>query len=75
MAMTAKVYAKKVEYQIGPECMGLAKQSVAAHAEIEVTPIGAKVTSKKTSKTVLVPWGNIKACELMPTPKSDEAKE
>ena len=35
-------------------------------AEIEVLPIGAKITSKKTKRVIVIPWANIKGAELFP---------
>lgn len=37
-------------------------------AEMEATPLGVMIVSKKTKRRILVPWANVKGCELMPEP-------
>lgn len=61
-----KVLAKTVQLYAGLDLIG-SKMSVSYKtAELEVTPLGVKMHSKKTKRNVLIPWTNIKGCELMP---------
>lgn len=61
-----KVLVQTLHLYAALELMG-AKSSVQAKgSEMEVTPIGVKVTSRKNGRVILVPWSNIKGCELMP---------
>jgi hypothetical protein len=65
-----KVLAKVVQFYKGVELMGSVFTVNHTRAEIEVTPIGVKITSKKVNKQgitrcVLVPWANVVACELL----------
>lgn len=71
----AKVLVKELHMHQGLDLIG-AKTSVSARlGEIEATPLGAKVTSKKTGRVILIPWANVKGCELLPMPKEKEPKE
>jgi hypothetical protein len=61
-----KVLAKVVQLYAGLDLIG-SKQSVThKDAEMEVTPVGLKMTSKKSNKIILLPWANIKGLELLP---------
>ena len=62
-----EVLAKVVHLYAGLDLIG--SQSTVNHknARLEVTPIGVKMTSKKTNRIVLLPWSNIKGCELLDT--------
>ncbi len=61
----AKTLASVVQFYKGVELMGSRQTYNAKHGEIEVTPIGVKITSKKTGTTVLVPWTNVTGCQLL----------
>lgn len=60
---------KVVYFAVGVEPLGM-KTSIAESPkhDIEATSIGAKMTNKE-GKIVLVPWANIKGCELKPDGK------
>lgn len=61
-----KVLCETVQLYAGLDLIG-SKQSVHCKtALLEVTPMGVKMTSKKTNRVILLPWSNIKGCELMP---------
>lgn len=62
----AKILARVVHLYTGLDLIGSKTSINASQGEVEVTPIGIKVTSKKTSRIVLIPWANVKGCELMP---------
>ena len=66
MAKAKKVLAKVVHLYSGLELIGSKTSLNAREAEIEITALGAKVVSKKTKRVILVPWSNIKGCELIP---------
>ncbi len=66
MARPHKVYAKLVQFGVGVEMMGSSMSIDNRRSTLEVTPIGVKTTSKKNGRTIIVPWANIKACELVP---------
>jgi hypothetical protein len=60
-----KVLAKVVQLYAGLDLIG-SKQTVnSKDAELEVTPVGVKMTSKKTKREILLPWSNIKGVELI----------
>jgi hypothetical protein len=61
-----KVLAKVVQFYAGLDLMGSKMSSSSRDAEIEVTPIGVKIISKKSKRTILIPWSNVKGCELFP---------
>lgn len=61
-----KTYCKTVQLYAGLDLIG-SKQSINCRdAELEVTPVGIVMRSKKTQRTVLLPWSNIKGAELLP---------
>lgn len=61
-----KVLAKTVQLYAGLDLIA-SKQSVhTREAELEVTPLGIKMTSRKNGRVILLPYSNIKGCELMP---------
>lgn len=68
-----KVLAKVIQLYTGVDLIG-SKQSVNNRdAEMEVTPVGIKMLSKKTKRVILIPWSNIKGAELLP--QSDGSDE
>ncbi len=67
MARPAKVYAKTVQIHAGLDLIGSKMSLSHKQGDMEVTPIGIKTKSKKTGRVIIVPWGNIKGAELMPT--------
>lgn len=71
MAKT-KILAKVVQFYAGLDLMGSKMSSNQRDAELEVTPIGVKITSKKTKRLILIPWSNIKGVELIPQPEGVE---
>lgn len=65
MAPSKKVLAKVVHFYKGVELMGSKGSATASkNIEVEVTPLGVKVTSKNSRRTIIVPWANITGCEL-----------
>lgn len=62
-----KVLAKVFQMVVGVDLIG-SKMSMAASKtlQLEVTPLGIKATSAK-GRVVLIPWTNIKGCELYPS--------
>ena len=61
-----KVLVKTVHLYSALELMGAKTSVQSSGSEMEVTPLGLKVTSRKNGRVILVPWSNIKGCELMP---------
>ena len=59
-----KVLAKVVHLYAGVDLIGSKTSLHHREAEIEVTPIGVKMVSKKTSRVILIPWSNVKGAEL-----------
>ena len=61
-----KVLAKMVQLGLGIDMLGsvLSLQSKRGN-ELEVTPIGIKAYSEKSKRTILIPWANIRGCELL----------
>lgn len=64
MAKPTKILAKVMHLYSGLELIGSKTSVHAREAELEVTPVGCKMTSKKTGRTILVPYANIKGLEL-----------
>lgn len=63
----SKVLAAKVELGLGTHLLGTMLSLKAQRGnELEITPLGIVATSGKNKRQVLIPWTNIKACELMP---------
>lgn len=69
MAKTTKVLAKTVHLYAGLDLIGSKSTISSREAEIEVTPIGMRVVSKKTKRVILLPWANVKGAELFPEPE------
>lgn len=65
-----KVLAKVFHMAIGLDLIGSKTSLSDKRAELEVTPLGVKMTSKENGRVVLIPWTNIKGVELHPEPKS-----
>lgn len=60
-----RVFAKVVHLYAGLDLVG-SKQTISSRdAELEITPIGVKMVSRKTKRVVLLPWSNVKGCELL----------
>jgi len=72
MAKPSKVYAKTVHLYAGLDLIGSKSTIGSRDAEIEVTPIGMKVTSKKTKRCILIPYANVKGAELIQNKLEDE---
>jgi len=64
--MARKTLAKTIHLYTGVDLMGSKTSVHYKEAEIEVLPIGAKITSKKTKRVIVIPWANIKGAELFP---------
>lgn len=62
-----KVLAKVFHMVVGVDLIG-SKTSLAhsRNMELEVTPLGVIARSKGSKRNVLIPWTNIKGCELFP---------
>lgn len=70
----AKQLAKSVNFHIGVTALGSALSLRASpYNELEVTPMGVIAHSKKSNRTVLIPYSNITGVELInnPEPKQD----
>jgi hypothetical protein len=74
MAKPNKVYARVVHLYAGLDLIGSKTTVSNRDAEIEVTPIGMRMKSKKTKRVILLPWSNVKGAELLPT-ADDEVVE
>lgn len=62
-----KQYAKAVELGLGTHMLGTVLSLQAKRGtQLEITALGVIAVSGKNSRRVLVPWANVKACELMP---------
>lgn len=72
MAPKNKVLAKVVHLYAGLDLIGSKSTISQRDAEIEVTPIGMRMISKKTKRIILIPWANVKGAELLPHTGSDE---
>ena len=59
-----KVLVKCMHLYSALELMAAKTSVQAAGSEMEVTPLGVKVTSRKNGRLILVPWSNIKGLEL-----------
>jgi hypothetical protein len=75
MARPHKVYAKTIQIHAGLELIGSKMSLSHKQNDMEVTPIGIRVLSKKTKRTVIIPWGNIKGAELLPNLAQDVEDE
>lgn len=66
-----KVLAKSIEMGIGASMLASRMTLQATGGtELECTPFGVIATSGKAAKRkILIPWANIRACELQPDPK------
>lgn len=60
-----KVLCKTVQLGLGLELIGSKMSVQSKEAELEVVPMGIKMTSKKSKRVILLPWANIKGCELL----------
>lgn len=60
-----KVIAKIIHLGVGVDLLG-SKTSLSTQRgnELEVTPLGVIASSAKTGRKVLIPWANIRGCEL-----------
>lgn len=64
---SAKVLAKSIQLAVACDLVGSQmSMSASRGTELVVTPLGVKMTSGKTGRVVLIPWPNIKGCELFP---------
>lgn len=72
MARPVKVLAKVVHLYAGLDLIGSKTTVSNRDAEIEVTPVGMKMTSKKTKRIILLPWANVKGAELLPAAGEEE---
>lgn len=61
----SRVYAKVVHLYAGLDLIGSKTSVTVRDSELEITPVGIRMTSKKTGRIVLLPWSNIKGCELL----------
>lgn len=65
-----KLYATRIEFGLGSSLLGQALTMSAAKGSIlEVTEMGIMATSKE-GRVVLVPWSNVRCCELKGKPKA-----
>lgn len=60
----AKILVKDMHLHAGLDLIGAKTSMNHRVAEMEATPLGIMVVSKKTKRRILVPWTNIKGCEL-----------
>ena len=51
--------------EAGLDLMGSKMTISNRDAEIEVTPIGMRIKSKKTKRVILIPYANVKGAELI----------
>jgi hypothetical protein len=60
-----KVYARVVHLAVGVDLLG-SKTSLVANRgnKLEVTKLGIIATSGKNGRKILIPYPNVKACEL-----------
>lgn len=66
-AAPTKILAKAFQLGLACDLLGSVMTfSAARGTELEVTPLGVKMISGKSGRVMLVPWANIKACELYP---------
>jgi hypothetical protein len=58
---------KTVQMAIGVDLLG-SKLSLSSskNIELEATGLGVVATSKGTGRIVLIPWPNVKGCEMFP---------
>lgn len=62
-----KVLAKAFHMVVGVDLIGSKTSlSTSKNMELEVTPLGIIARSKASKRNVLIPWTNIKGCELFP---------
>lgn len=60
-----QVFAKTVHLAVGVDLLGSVTSLQARHGTtLEVTPLGVIAISGKNGRKVLIPFPNIKACEL-----------
>lgn len=72
MAPLKKIYAKVVQLGVGLDLIGSKSTVSNRDAILEVISLGVKMISKKTKREVLLPWSNIKGCELVPGQDTQE---
>ena len=72
MAKSSKILAKTTHLYAGLELIGSKTSIHSREAEMEIVPFGIKVTSKKTKRVILLPWANVKGCELLPEMDAQE---
>ena len=75
MAKSNKVLSKVVHLYAGVDLIGSKTTINYKEAEIEVTPIGMRVISKKTGRIILIPFSNVKGAELFPQDSEDDMIE
>lgn len=61
-----KVMARLISLYSGVEMLGSNMTIHHKKATLELTPVGVLAKSTKTGRTVLIPFANLKAIELMP---------
>jgi hypothetical protein len=71
MARPQKIYAKVLHMYAGLDLIGSKTTVSHREAEIEVTSIGCRIRSKKTKRTLIIPYSNIKGVELLPALELD----
>lgn len=65
MADRTKVLAKAFHMVVGVDLIGsVTSMKASSKNELEVTPLGIVAHSKKSNRTILIPWTNIKGAEL-----------
>jgi hypothetical protein len=70
-----KLLASIVQLYAGVDLIGSTMSVNNRKAELEVTPIGVKMKSKKTKRSILIPWSNVKGIELLPEADEELNKE
>lgn len=64
-ALEPLAFAKVVQMGIGVDLLGAAMSlSTRQGNKLAITAIGVVAHSKKTGRCVLVPWANVRGCEL-----------
>ena len=71
---TSKRLAKVIQLYSGADLIGSKTSVHSKDALLELEPWGFLMTSKKTKRTLGLPWANIKIFELIPETTIDDAQ-
>ena len=64
MAEKNKNAVKVVQLIVGLDLIGSKVSMNYRESDMEATPFGVLATSKKNGRRILVPWANVKGCEM-----------